>query len=223
MINLPNTVGVFIVLEVLAAPFGYEGCTALMNREWWRAVVAYLIALPLSIVGLLILGIPVLGRRWTGVTDTFLIHWLLPLSSPYLVIIVPISVLIYFFHQKIARMIASVRSVPVLVGSQEQTLRDAVRPWLKSRLAASKLQVEHAGLFGSILRDHYTTSDVDLAVLVKPVTEKRFGRIAACLRGVVARDFKESFGHRLQVQFFSANDIDAFNTFCTDDKFEALF
>jgi hypothetical protein len=75
MPNLPNTFGVFLVLEILAAPFGYEGAAALMNRQWVRGAIAYLIALPLGAAGLMTLGVPILGHDLTQAIRIFLTEW----------------------------------------------------------------------------------------------------------------------------------------------------
>jgi hypothetical protein len=87
MPNLPNTFGVFLVLEILAAPFGYEGAAALMNGQWVRGTIAYLIALPLGAAGLMAFGVPILGHDLTQAIRIFLTEWLLPLTSnPFLVV-----------------------------------------------------------------------------------------------------------------------------------------
>src|ERR1700738_4542909 len=95
MPELPNTVGVFLVLEVFAAPFGYEGASAIMNRQWARAIAAYLIAVPLAAGGLLALGVPILGQSWTASLRPLLIHWLTPLSNPYLIFLLLLFVLFW--------------------------------------------------------------------------------------------------------------------------------
>ena len=98
--QLPNTFGVFLVLEILAAPFGYEGAGAIMNRQWDRAAVAYAIALPLALGGLLALGVPVLGSGLTATIGSFLINWLRPLSNPYFIVLLLVGVLMWIRYSK---------------------------------------------------------------------------------------------------------------------------
>src|SRR2546430_2567060 len=110
MLNLPNTFGVFLVFEILAAPFGYEGATALMNRQWVRGTIAYLIALPLGAVGLMALGVPILGHDLTQAIRIFLTEWLLPLTSnPFLVVFLLTLVLTWLGGPRFVSRINSAR------------------------------------------------------------------------------------------------------------------
>ena len=62
--------GVFV--DLIAAPFCYEGCSALMNRQWLRAIIAYLVGIPLALVGLSIVGI--IPASYTS--------WVIPIVQP---------------------------------------------------------------------------------------------------------------------------------------------
>ena len=95
MDTLPNTVGVFLVLELFAVPFGYEGASAIMNQQWGRAFTAYLIAVPIAVGGLLVIGVPILGKNLTGSIGSVLAAFLSPLSSPYFVVLILIGVLFW--------------------------------------------------------------------------------------------------------------------------------
>jgi hypothetical protein len=114
-LQLPNTFGVFLVLEILAAPFGYEGASAIMNRQWRRASVAYAIALPLAVAGLIALGVPILGKDLTVAIGSFLADWLLPLSNPYFIVFLAFLVLAWLggdrFVQRISGALNSQLSV----------------------------------------------------------------------------------------------------------------
>jgi predicted nucleotidyltransferase len=107
--------------------------------------------------------------------------------------------------------------------AQEQILHENAADWLRKRLVGRTLKVQHAGLFGSILSHHYKTSDVDVAVLIEPVSKRRFRYIARELRSVIAEEFRNQFGHRLQVQLFAATEMARFDDFCSRDSYESLF
>jgi hypothetical protein len=94
-VELPNTVGVFLVLEFFAVPFGYEGAAALMNEQWAKAVKAYLIGVPIALSGLIALGIPILGYRLSPSVGTFLVDWLRPLSNPFVVVVFLVGALVW--------------------------------------------------------------------------------------------------------------------------------
>jgi predicted nucleotidyltransferase len=114
-------------------------------------------------------------------------------------------------------------SIVPLTSPQEQILHQATVNWLRRRLEYPNLKVQHCGLFGSILREHHSTSDVDLAVLIEQVSERRFRYIAREIRKHIAVEFKRQFGHRLQVQFFAAEETSRFHEFGQRDKYEVLF
>ncbi len=105
----------------------------------------------------------------------------------------------------------------------DKGLHDQARSWLESRLSDRKLLVEHAHLFGSVVHDHYSTSDVDVAVTFKAASEKKIGKAGRRLRGEVAQDFKRTFGHRLHFQFFCAQEAEDQNQFLgAAGKYERL-
>src|SRR6202034_2176516 len=106
--QLPNTFGVFVVLEVLAAPFGYEGAAAIMNKEWKRATCAYALALPLAIGGLLALGLPILGNDLSAKIAAFLAQWLRPLATPYLIVLWVLVALAWIGGDKFLKRIRAV-------------------------------------------------------------------------------------------------------------------
>jgi hypothetical protein len=116
-LQLPNTFGVFLVLEILAAPFGYEGAGAIMNRQWKRAVVAYAIALPLAVGGLLALGVPILGTELTGVIGSFLISWLRPLSNPYFIVLLLVGLLVWIRFSDLSELKSDIKTVKAGMGA----------------------------------------------------------------------------------------------------------
>jgi hypothetical protein len=111
-VDLPNTVGVFIVLELFAVPFGYEGASAIMNRQWGRAFTAYLLGLPIAVGGLLVIGVPVLGSHLTGAVGGSLFGFLKPLSNPYFVVALLIGVLVWLHSTGRVKVSPKVASAP---------------------------------------------------------------------------------------------------------------
>lgn len=82
--QLPNTLGVFVVLEILVIPFVSEGSAALLRRQWSRMLAAYALSLLLGAAGLIVLGVPMLGYNLTPSVELFLLTWLRPIvSNPY--------------------------------------------------------------------------------------------------------------------------------------------
>jgi len=106
-LQLPNTFGVFLVLEILAAPFGYEGASAIMNRQWKRAGAAYVIAVPLAVAGLLALGVPIFGKDLTVTIGSSLTSWLRSLSNPYFVVLLALLDLAWLGGDRFVRRISS--------------------------------------------------------------------------------------------------------------------
>ena len=54
--------GIFV--DLISAPFCYEGCAALMNKEWGKAISAYIVGIPLALIGLSIVGIIPVSSAW---------------------------------------------------------------------------------------------------------------------------------------------------------------
>ena len=104
----------------------------------------------------------------------------------------------------------------------DRDLHDRAKSWLESRLSANQL-VDEAFLFGSIVHDHYATSDVDVIVVFKSAREKQIGNAGRELKERVAREFKQNFDHPLHFQLFSADESSRKRKFLTDTgKYEAL-
>jgi hypothetical protein len=54
--------GIFV--DLISAPFCYEGCAALMNKQWGKAISAYIVGIPLALIGLSIVGIIPVSSSW---------------------------------------------------------------------------------------------------------------------------------------------------------------
>lgn len=98
--------------------------------------------------------------------------------------------------------------VPTSGQVHERELFDAVHRWLERELSDTKLHIQQAFLFGSILHDHYATSGVDLIVVLHPKSNNR--RAGDRLRNRIAPHFKKHFGHRLHLEFKSETELSGF-------------
>jgi predicted nucleotidyltransferase len=106
---------------------------------------------------------------------------------------------------------------------EDEALSSQIRTWLKNRLSETRLGVAHSFLFGSIVYDHYPTSDVDLAVVLKPTTEKQITRIGREFKNKLSVEFKQTFDHPLHVSFFITDEHDRLATFLAKaGKYESL-
>jgi hypothetical protein len=104
-----------------------------------------------------------------------------------------------------ARKAARNRMIPV-EHLEDRDLHDQAKAWLKYRLSDKALGIKEAFLFGSVIHDHYPTSDVDLGVVLQRVPDKRLARIGRDLKGKLATDFKHTFGHSLHISFFVVDE-----------------
>lgn len=98
--------------------------------------------------------------------------------------------------------------VPGLEQAQERNLLQAAPSWLRIHLSDRKLHIQRAFLFGSVVRDHYPTADVDLVVVLVPSANRR--RAADRLRSELAVEFKLNFQRRLHLKFCIADDLTDF-------------
>jgi hypothetical protein len=83
--------------------------------------------------------------------------------------------------------------------SNEREKRDQVTRWLQSVFSDKGLRIRRAFLFGSILHDHYTTSDVDLVVLFDNLSDRRITKLVRRIKGKIRLDFQNTFSHLLHV------------------------
>jgi predicted nucleotidyltransferase len=94
--------------------------------------------------------------------------------------------------------------------------------WLAARLSEQKFHIQQAALFGSIVHDHFRTSDVDVIVRFKPISNRIVGKTVRRIKSQLGPEFKERFGHDLHVKFFCADEIPGYDTFAADTKHEQI-
>lgn len=91
---------------------------------------------------------------------------------------------------------------------EQQELLERVTVWLRDNLAAYKLHIHQAFLFGSVVCDHYQTRDVDVCLVLDPNRNQR--RAGDVLRNQLAVQFKKEFGHRLHLKFCAPHEASGF-------------
>jgi predicted nucleotidyltransferase len=100
-------------------------------------------------------------------------------------------------------------------------LKRQVTKWLRAKLPKDEL-IQRVALFGSIVHDHFKTSDVDLIVQLGPMTKAQIGRTVRRIKSKTAKEFKETFGHNLHVKFFVADEKPGYDGFASDTKHEEI-
>jgi predicted nucleotidyltransferase len=99
------------------------------------------------------------------------------------------------------------RPVPPLDEVRERELLEGVLSWLAIHLADPRLHITQAFLFGSVVRDHYATRDVDLAVEFTQGLERR---ASDRLRNKIAVQFKKEFQRQLHLKFCTVDELSDF-------------
>jgi predicted nucleotidyltransferase len=91
---------------------------------------------------------------------------------------------------------------------KDQQISIAMFKWICKWLSNDELKVKHAILFGSMVHDHYPTSDVDLLLLFLPMEDNTFSRISRAVKQDIRQDFSKVFGplHPLHVQILHASE-----------------
>jgi predicted nucleotidyltransferase len=82
----------------------------------------------------------------------------------------------------------------------------AIEKWLANSFSDKRLSIKRAYLFGSIVHDHYQTSDVDLVAEFLALKDSRIRRNVRDVKDVIAKDFFNTFGHPLHVTFFCSDE-----------------
>jgi hypothetical protein len=154
---------------------------------------------------------------WLGAVARFLgrtpmILAALPPWSPWVVMIAGLA----FITWDSRRLAAKNRNAVVVASQAMQPEGDKhlrVSKWLTNRFSDPHLRVRHAALFGSIVHDHYPTSDVDLVLLFNPRPNRNIAKLVRTTKGDIATTFCNTFGHRLHVTFFCAHEEDDMKKF----------
>jgi hypothetical protein len=104
------------------------------------------------------------------------------------------------------------KSRPPIEKLEDQALYEQARSWLRKRLSNRRMKVERAIVFGSVIYEHVPTTDVDVIVILRQMSDKASARSGQKIKSL-GKEFFERFGHELHVQLFLAREqarIDAF-------------
>ena len=104
-------------------------------------------------------------------------------------------------------------SLGLLVQLEDRHFHDMASRWLSRKLSDSKLCVERAILFGSVVHDHFPTSDVDVIIFAKPMSDKKARRMGRKIKTELCRDFNQTHNHPLHVQLYGASEKGRFEKF----------
>lgn len=99
---------------------------------------------------------------------------------------------------------------------EQRDVLDAAREWLESRLGARNLYVGEAYLYGSVVHDHYPTSDVDVLIAFKAASMKRLRSAGLILREELRREFRQDFQRALHIKVFCAHERDRQAAYMTE-------
>lgn len=103
---------------------------------------------------------------------------------------------------------------------EDADLKKIVSKWLIAKLSDSRVQ--QAALFGSVVHDHFTTSDIDVIVRFKQMPDAQVGKAVRHIKGPIAERFKDQFGHDLHVKFFMAAEKAGYEAFAANTKHEKI-
>jgi len=194
-------------------------------RDWWHALRRYPVrALGLALVPLFLWLLQIFAegeaydaeRNWLAArSDTAM--WILHLIAAhwwwvgwFLIPLTIIGILVWAALDARNARRANFKPIGTLADDQ---LLDLVVRWLTRRLSDRKLYVASGTLFGSITHNHFPTSDVDVIIFFEKLTKRKQASISRKLRLEVAKEFMQTFGHPLHLQFYSSHEEKPMNRF----------
>jgi predicted nucleotidyltransferase len=164
---------------------------------------------------------------WLGDAVRFLIDPPLILAnpppwSPWIVLLAGL-IFLYFYDRQLRRNAIN----SAIITNQEQSLEynkhNQIVHWLESVLSDNSLRITSAVLFGSVVHDHYDTSDVDAAVMFATIPDSHIGQLVRRIKEKIASDFSTTFTHPLHVTFFCSHEETEMQDFLREaGKYEIL-
>jgi predicted nucleotidyltransferase len=95
----------------------------------------------------------------------------------------------------------------------DDSLHDAVPNWIRKWVDRNKIKLQRAMLFGSIVHEHYPTSDVDVIFFSEPVSKRQATVMGRKIKTGMRDEFQRRFGHRLHVQLFLHTEAEGLKEF----------
>lgn len=103
-----------------------------------------------------------------------------------------------------------------------RALYEQSKAWLEKRLSEKRMKAESAFLFGSVIHDHFPTTDVDVLVVLQKASDGASARAGQRIKDL-RKGFLKRFGHTLDVQLFLSREEGGVKTFlCKLNKYEKL-
>jgi predicted nucleotidyltransferase len=114
------------------------------------------------------------------------------------------------------------KSRPPIEKLEDQALYERAKSWLQKRLSNKNMKVERAIIFGSVIYEHVPTTDVDVIVILRQMSDKASARSGQKIKSL-GKEFFERFGHELHVQLFLTREQERIDAFLAKlNKYEEL-
>ncbi len=181
----------------------------MLIKRYWRRVAGW----PLAAFAVLWAGVGTIGNVDTLLAHTSgprttwlgkLVHAALSIPPQATPLIAIAGLLLIFWDYRVRH--PKPAAIAPFAESDAELKRQASK-WLSHTLGVAGAQ--QVSLFGSITHVHYPTSDVDVIVTLKEMGEAEIARTVRLMKGTVAGDFERTFGHKLHLQFFCAQETKA--------------
>lgn len=122
-------------------------------------------------------------------------------------------VALYFYDRHLRQGMVAISPAPVPERLEEIEKHKQISRWLGHELSEKSSQINSVVLFGSIVHDHYPTSDVDLLIYLRRMSDRRIGPLVRHIKQKVATEFQNTFSHALHVTFFCEHEGTAMEQF----------
>jgi hypothetical protein len=133
----------------------------------------------------------------------------IPALACAVVTVFVIAIMQYF---KVRQLINIEKHELLNINSQKENQSKIISSWLEHNLNNANIGIAEAYLFGSITHNYYMTNDVDLVLLFKKMSDKKYIKNQSKLK-LVESDFYRTFNLKLHIQRYLADEINKFAEF----------